>query len=154
MTNDPITIIKDDHRTVEELFKAYEELGDEAFVHKRDIADRIIENLTVHAEMEEAICYPRFKEALNDEDDKMIEEAYVEHAGAKDLLSDLSALKADDPKFDASMKVLMEQIRHHVEEEEDELLPKVKKEISEDVFKQMGDEMMEFKRAHGTAPTA
>ena len=147
MTNDPIAIIKDDHRAVEKLFKEYEKLGDGAVVHKRDIADQIIENLTIHAEMEEALCYPRFKEAFNNEDDKMVEEAYVEHEGAKNLLADLSALKADDPKFDASMQVLMEQIRHHVEEEEGELLPRAEKEVPEETLMAMGAEMMEFKKA-------
>jgi hemerythrin superfamily protein len=151
MTHDPITIIKDDHKAVEKLFKEYDKLGDDAVVHKRDMADRIIENLTVHAEMEEALCYPRFKDAFNDEDDKLVDEAYVEHEGAKNLLADLAVLDPSDPKFDASMKVLMEQVRHHIKEEEGEILPKAQKEIPEEILEAIGIELVEFKKTQEVA---
>ncbi len=151
MTNNPVAIIKKDHKTVEGLFKEYEGLGDGAVATKRKVVDQIINELTIHAEMEELLCYPRFLEAFNKEDDKMVEEAYVEHAGAKKLLSDLKSLQPDQPEFDASVKVLMEQIRHHVEEEETELLPTVEKEIPEEELEAMGDEMIVFKEARGAA---
>lgn len=147
MTNNPVSIIKKDHKTVEGLFKDYEALGDNAGVTKRKIVDQVIEELTIHADMEESLCYPRFKDAFNKEDDKMVEEAYVEHAGAKNLLNDLKTLQPDQPEFDASFMVLMEQIRHHVKEEENELLPKVEKEVSEEELETMGDEMIAFKES-------
>ena len=150
MTNDPIEIIKDDHKAVEKLFKEYEDLDENDASYRRGIADRIIEALTVHAEMEEALCYPRFKAALDEKGDAMVEEAYVEHEGAKNLLADLAALSPDEPKFDASMKVLMEQIRHHVKEEEHDLLPKAKKAVPEAELETMGNEMRAFKEARGT----
>lgn len=147
MTNNPIAILKKDHKMVEGLFKEYEGLGDGAVATKRKVADQIIEELTVHAEMEETLCYPRFKEAFNKEDDKMVDEAYVEHAGAKKLLDDLKSLQPDQPEFDASVKVLMEQIRHHVKEEEHELFPAVEKEVPETELEVMGNQMISFKEA-------
>lgn len=151
MTINPVAIIKQDHKTVEGLFKEYESLGDGAVATKRKVVDQIIEELTNHAEMEETLCYPRFKEVFNKEDDKMVEEAYVEHTGAKKLLSDLATLEPDQPEFDASVKVLMEQIRHHVEEEETELLPTVEKEMPEEELEIMGNEMIAFKESRGAA---
>lgn len=151
MTHNPVAIIKKDHQLVEGLFKEYEGLGDDAVATKRKVVDQIIEELTNHAEMEETLCYPRFKEAFDKEDDKMVEEAYVEHAGAKNLLNDLKTLQPDQPEFDASVKVLMEQIRHHVEEEETELLPTVEKEVPEEELEAMGNEMAAFKESRGAA---
>ncbi len=145
MKNNPITIIKNDHKVVEGLFKEYEGLGNSAEVSKRKVADQIIEELSVHAEMEEAICYPRFQEAFTNEQDEMIEEAYVEHSGVKSILSDLTTLQPDQPEFDANVKVLMEQVRHHVKEEEGEMLPAVEKEIPQEILATMGDEMVTFK---------
>ncbi|MES2994647.1 MAG: hemerythrin domain-containing protein [Patescibacteria group bacterium] len=147
MTNNPIEIIKADHATVEELFQEYEGLGDGAVATKRTLVDQIIEELTLHAEMEETLCYPAFQEAFNKEDDKMVEEAYVEHQGAKNILEELKTLDPEQPEFDANVKVLMEQIRHHVEEEESELLPKAEKELPEEELAAMGDAMMEFKES-------
>jgi hemerythrin-like domain-containing protein len=152
MSNDPIEIIEKDHKAVEDLFEEYEGLEEDAESEKRDIADRIIKELKDHTEMEETFCYPRFKDAFDDEGDTMVEEAYIEHEAAKNLLADLSALQAYEPKFDANMKVLMEQIRHHVKEEEDELLPKAKRTISEEAFEAMGAEMNEFKASRTVTP--
>lgn len=145
MKNNPITIIEEDHKIVEALFKQYEELGDEAFATKRKVVDRIIHELTVHAEMEEQLCYERFKEVFNKEDDKMVAEAYVEHAEVKKLMSDLEKLEPEQVEFDASVKVLVEHTRHHIEEEENELLPAVKKQVPEKELAPMGDKMIAFK---------
>jgi len=147
MENDPAAIIKEDHRKVEALFKEYEGLGDRAHVTKREIADQVIKELTVHAEMEEQLCYPRFKDAFVKEDDKMVDEAYVEHQGAKMLLEKLKVLQPEDEEFGASMMVLMEQIRHHVKEEENELLPAVEKKVAPQTLEEMAAEMLEFKEA-------
>ncbi|MDB5244881.1 MAG: hemerythrin [Parcubacteria group bacterium] len=151
MENDPISIIKEDHKTVEALFDEYEGLGDSADVSKKKVVDQIIEELTIHAEMEEELCYPRFKKAFNKEDDKMVDEAYVEHEGVKDLLEELKSLDARTPEFDARMQVLMEQVKHHVKEEEGELLPTVEKEIPEEELEAMGTEMMAFKADRSAA---
>lgn len=149
-THDPIEIIKQDHAEVENLFAEYEELGDGAVATKEKLADEIVRALTHHAEMEEELCYAHFKDALTNEDDHLVEEALVEHAGIKQHISDLKTLDSSTPEFDAHMKVLIEQVRHHVKEEEKELLPKVKKEISEDELGAMGEAMMEFKASRAS----
>ncbi len=144
---DPIEIIKNDHRTVEALFSEYESLGDRAYEGKQRIVDQLIKELTLHAEMEETIAYPAFMEAFTKEDDKMVAEAYIEHTGAKRLMEDLQGLSPEDIEFDATVKVLKENIEHHVKEEEEELLPTAEKEVPEDVLEEIGKDMMAFKDA-------
>lgn len=82
---------------------------------------------------------------------KLIEEAYVEHEGAKNLLTDLKGLDPEEAEFNARMKVLMEQVRHHVKEEEEEILPRARKEVPEVELEAMGDEMVVFKETRALA---
>jgi hemerythrin-like domain-containing protein len=147
MTHNPITIIKDDHKRVSELFREYKKLGESAVVHKREIVDEIIKELTLHAEMEETICYPRFKEIFNKDGEKMVEEAIVEHQGVKTIMKDLKTLDPSDLEFDARTRVLIEQVEHHVDEEESRVLPEAEQKMSEDELDAMAHEMMEFKES-------
>ncbi|MDB5260209.1 MAG: hemerythrin [Candidatus Nomurabacteria bacterium] len=141
----PIEIIKADHKKVESLFKKYEELGDKAFKTKKDLAMEIMNELSLHAEMEETILYPVLKDRFNKEGDKMVEEAYAEHGVAKDLIAELESLDPGDPQFDAKIKVLNENIDHHVKEEEEELLPRAEKELAREELEDIGRKMKEFK---------
>lgn len=110
---DAIALLKADHRTVEELFEKFEKAsGDGA---KEKIARRICLELTVHAQIEEEIFYPACEGKVEED---LIKEAYVEHDGAKVLIAEIEAGRPDDEYFDAKVKVLSEQIEHHVEEEE------------------------------------
>jgi hemerythrin-like domain-containing protein len=145
----PIDIITSDHRKVEALFEEFEELGDTAFAHKRQIVDTIIKELEVHAEMEETLCYPKFQSKFAKEGDKLVEEAFAEHESAKIVLEELKSLDPEDAKFDAKVKVLKEQIEHHVAEEEGEILPKAQDEMSSEELETMAEEMMEFKGSRG-----
>jgi hemerythrin-like domain-containing protein len=144
MTN-PIEIIKRDHRKVEELFKEYEDLGERAFETKARVVENIIRELRLHAEMEEVLFYPRAEEALNKEDGKMVEEAYAEHEVAKRLLEELSVTHPEDPQFDAKVKVLNENVAHHIMEEEKELMPRLEEKLSEEDMNEIGEEMKAFK---------
>lgn len=109
---DAITLLKADHRKVEELFEKYEK----AKAKKADIAQQICLELTVHTTIEEEIFYPACEEAGIEED--MLDEAFVEHDGAKVLIAELREGKPDDDFYDAKVKVLSEMIKHHVKEEE------------------------------------
>ena len=110
---DAIALLKDDHRTVEELFAKYEKArGDDK---KRDLANEICLELTVHAMIEEEVFYPACEGKVEED---LLSESYVEHDGAKVLIGELLAGTPDDEYFDAKVKVLQEQIEHHVEEEE------------------------------------
>ena len=144
MTN-PIEIIKHDHRAVETLFKEYEELEDDAFETKKELVTKIIRELKLHTEMEERLFYPRLKEAFTKEEDKMLAEAYVEHDVAKRLLEKLDVTHPEDESFDATVKVLNENITHHVMEEEQELLPAAEKEINPALLNSIGEDMKAFK---------
>lgn len=109
---DAIALLKADHRKVEDLFEKYES----ARSKKADIAKQICLELTIHTMIEEEIFYPACREAGVDSD--MMDEANVEHDGAKSLIAELEAGSPDDDFYDAKVKVLSEEIKHHVKEEE------------------------------------
>ena len=123
-SQDAIALLKEDHRTVEKLFKDFEDAKGEG--RKEKLARRICLELTVHTMIEEEIFYPACEGKLEDED--LLKEAYVEHDSAKLLIAEIEAGSGQsDEFFDAKVQVLSEQIDHHVEEEEKELFPEVKK---------------------------
>ena len=109
---DAIALLKADHRKVEELFEKYES----ARSRKMDIAHQICMELSIHTMIEEEIFYPACRQAGVDTD--MMDEANVEHDGAKSLIAELEAGSPDDAFYDAKVKVLSEEIKHHVKEEE------------------------------------
>jgi hypothetical protein len=109
---DAIALLKADHRKVEDLFEKYES----ARSKKKDIAQQICLELTIHTIIEEEIFYPACREAGVESD--MMDEANVEHDGAKVLIAELENGSPDDDYYDAKVKVLSEEIKHHVKEEE------------------------------------
>ena len=111
---DAIALLKQDHRTVEELFAQFEKASGEG--RKQKLAQQICLELSVHATIEEEIFYPACEGKVEDD---LLKEAYVEHDGAKVLIAEIQAGDGQsDDFFDAKVKVLQEQIEHHVEEEE------------------------------------
>jgi hemerythrin superfamily protein len=122
-TQDALTLLKEDHRAVEKLFKEFENAKGDG--RKEKLAREICFELTVHTTIEEEIFYPACKGKI---DEDKLKEAYVEHDAAKLLIAEIEAGsgKTDD-FFDAKVQVLGEQIDHHVKEEEDELFPEVRK---------------------------
>jgi len=146
---DAITLLKNDHKTVEQLFKRFEKAGDRAFVQKRQIVDRIIEELSVHAAVEEQVFYPAASATVPDSEDIALE-SVEEHHVVKILLDELEKMDPHDERFDAKVTVLIENVRHHVEEEETEFFPKVREELGRNDLNEVGDAMVEAKK---TAPT-
>ena len=120
-----LELLAADHRKVEDLFEQYESAKDEEDEGRTQIAERICKELTVHAQLEEEIFYPWLKENLDEEDMEMVEEAQVEHNGAKNLIAEIEASTEVDAAYDAKVKVLSEYIKHHVKEEENEIFPAV-----------------------------
>jgi hemerythrin superfamily protein len=111
---DAIALLKQDHRTVEELFAQFEKASGEG--RKQKLAEQICLELSVHAAIEEEIFYPACEGKVEED---LLKEAYVEHDGAKVLIAEIAAGNGqNDDFFDAKVKVLQEQIEHHVEEEE------------------------------------
>lgn len=124
--DDAISLLMEDHELVKHLFEQFDNLGERAMVSKKKLATEICTELTKHTMVEEEIFYPAVRGAGKEFED-MIDEALVEHGSAKQLIADILALEAGDELFDAKVKVLSEQIEHHVQEEEGELFPKVRK---------------------------
>jgi hypothetical protein len=110
---DAIKLLSADHREVEELFEKFEKATRDGT--KQKIARQICTELKIHAQIEEEIFYPALRGKISDDD---LDEAIVEHDGAKVLINDIEAAEADDDYYDAKVKVLQEEIEHHVKEEE------------------------------------
>ncbi len=146
---DAITLLKNDHRDVEKLFKRFEATGDRAFSTKRGLVDKMIEQLSRHAAVEEQLFYPVTRATVPGTDDIVLE-SIEEHHIVKWELSELQHLDPDDERFDAKVTVLIESVRHHVEEEETVYFPKVRSEIGRKALDDLGETMSDAK-AH--APT-
>ncbi len=125
---DACDLLDQDHKEVKKMFKEYEGLaGSKAkasLKRKQELATGICKALTVHAQIEEEIFYPAFRAAVKDQD--LVNEAEVEHQGAKDLIAQIEASDPSDDKFDAKVTVLGEYIDHHVKEERNEMFPKAR----------------------------
>jgi hemerythrin-like domain-containing protein len=137
---DAIALLKQDHRAVEALFEEFED-ADEG--EQSDLATRICNMLTVHAQIEEEILYPAAKDAFGEDEDEVVYEAEIEHGAAKDLIAKIEALTPEDPTFKPLVSVLGEYIKHHVKEEERKLFPSLKE--TELDLKAMGNELVERK---------
>ena len=134
-----IELLTNDHRTVEALFEQYESQKDADDDAREQTAERICGELTVHAQVEEELFYPWLRENLDEEDMEKVEEAYVEHATAKDLIAQIQSGDGTDAECDAKVKVLSEYIKHHVKEEEQEIFPLVGDQAEE--LDTLGQEM-------------
>jgi hemerythrin superfamily protein len=145
---DAISLLKQDHGNVETLFKRFEALPDDDPAEKRRIVDKVIEQLSVHAEVEEQIFYPAARQRLAESG--IVLEALEEHHLAKFALNELEKLPPSSERFDAKFHVLMELIREHVEEEEKDLFPQMRKALKQPELQELGEAM---ERAKATAPT-
>jgi hemerythrin superfamily protein len=123
---DAIAMLTADHKKVKKLFSDFDKLKEKGSDEdKSAIVEQICGELKVHTELEEEIFYPAVRKAIEDSD--LMDEALVEHAGAKDLIAQLEDATPDDDLYDAKVTVLGEQIDHHVKEEEGDMFPKAKK---------------------------
>lgn len=140
---DAISLLTADHKTVKKLFKEFEKIKDEggAEDEKAEIANQICVELTIHTQIEEEIFYPAAREAIEETD--LLDEAKVEHASAKELIAQIESMQPGDELFAAKVTVLGEYVNHHIEEEEGELFPQIKKAKMD--IESLGQEMMELK---------
>ncbi|MFB9253594.1 hemerythrin domain-containing protein [Sphaerisporangium melleum] len=150
---DAIVLLKDDHKTVEKLFKQFEKAGDDAYKEKRQIVDQIIHELTTHAYIEEEIFYPMARQDVPATEDHVLE-SVEEHHVVVWMLSELKDLDPKDERFDAKVTVLMENVRHHVEEEEQEWFPKVREAMGRNELQEVGERMEKAKAEAPDDPLA
>jgi hemerythrin-like domain-containing protein len=123
---DAVAMLTAEHREVKQLFDQFEQLSDRAKATKKKLADQICNALILHTTIEEEIFYPALRAASKEAGDKL-DEAIVEHASAKDLIAQIQEIDPEDELYDARVKVLSEQVEHHVQEEEKEMFPMAKK---------------------------
>jgi hemerythrin superfamily protein len=138
---DAIVMLKDDHKAVEKVFKEFEKTKDSATpAKKRQLVDEIIHALTVHAYIEEEIFYPAAWRADESTKEHVLE-SVEEHHVVVWMLSELMELEPTEETFDAKVTVLMENVRHHVEEEEKEWFPDVRKSLGRKALTELGERM-------------
>jgi hemerythrin superfamily protein len=140
---DAIEMLKADHQKVRELFQDYESAQDQKA--KSKIAQQVFVELETHAQLEETVFYPAFRQEADREGKQLVAESLQEHQRVKDLIGELRELDADDETFDVKFHELMENVEHHVEEEESEMLPEAEMALAEQAEELM-DEMHEVKR--------
>ncbi len=146
---DAITLLKQDHKTVEKLFKQFEKAKRPA--EQRKLAGQVVKELSVHAAIEEMLFYPAVRERVPETEDTVLE-SLEEHHIVKWVLSELDGMKPDHERFKAKMTVLIENVRHHVEEEEADLFPKVRKAVGRKELAELGDAMEKAKKRAPTRP--
>jgi hemerythrin superfamily protein len=136
---DVITLLKKDHKMVKNLFEEFNNLKSSKIQKKADIIAQIKEALTVHAQVEEELVYPAFRE--NRSMKEQVGEALEEHHVTKILLGELDALQPDGERYDAKVKVLYEYLMHHIKEEEKEMFPEAQKRLSSKRLAALGEEV-------------
>jgi hemerythrin superfamily protein len=146
---DAITLLKQDHKAVEKLFKQFKKATQPA--QQRKIAGAVIKELSVHAAIEEMVFYPAVRTRVRKAEDTVLE-SLEEHHIVKWVLSELEDMKPDHERFKAKMTVLIETVRHHVEEEESELFPAVRKALGRKELAELGDALEDAKKVAPTRP--
>jgi hemerythrin superfamily protein len=153
-TNDAVSVLKADHRAVEQLFRRFERTKSAA--EKGRLVDRMIRELSIHASIEEQHVYPLLRRRLDGREPEVLI-ALEEHHATKLALSELRALEPGNERFDAKVHVLVENVRHHVAEEERDLLPELRRALSPEELHALGEALVQAKagaptRPHPTAP--
>ena len=156
---DAIALLQRDHKEVEQLFKEFEKLTERAHKSKEKIVNKVIRELAIHSAVEEMLFYPAVRTAglkaetrAGKQAAETILESLEEHHVVKWTLSELEKMDPEDERFDAKFKVLMESVRHHVEEEQDDLFPKARRLLGKDLLEELGERMEKAKRIAPTRP--
>jgi hemerythrin superfamily protein len=132
-------LLKKQHRQVEKLFKEAEKTEDAR--QRRKLMEQIAADLKLHTQIEEEIFYPAVRELGTSKAEEMIDEAFEEHHVVDLVLAELPKVDPEDERFEAKMTVLSELVKHHVEEEEDEMFPMAEKKLGAERIKELGQQM-------------
>jgi len=147
-SKDAIALLTKDHRTVQKIFKQAEKLDrQEDSEELQQLVQTACEELTLHAQLEEELFYPRVAEMVQENDQDLVQEALVEHNSAKQLIAQLEQMGPEDESYQATFKVLGEYVNHHIEEEERQIFPKAKKAKVD--LEEIGQMILERKQAAG-----
>ena len=152
MSTDAIVLLKADHKDIKAVFRKFEQAGDDAAKAKGDLVSKMIELLTVHTYLENEIMYPEVRRLLPDLEDDVLE-SFEEHHVADVLVSELSAMNPGAERFDAKAMVLIENVTHHIDEEEQEWFPKVREGLGRKQLADLGARMVESKKSAPRSPS-
>lgn len=148
MSQDAISLLKQDHQKVKELLGKLVDTGDGAQKTRADLLEKISKELHIHTKIEEDVFYPAFRDAGKQDEKKMFYEAIEEHRAAEDLvLPDLEKTDPGSVEFAGRAKVLKELIETHADEEESDIFPKAQQLFDADQLSSMGQKMMELKQS-------
>jgi hemerythrin-like domain-containing protein len=152
MSSDAITLLKDDHKQVRAVFREFERAGDDR-QRKGELVASMIELLTMHTYIENEGMYPEVQKLLPDLESDVLE-SYEEHHVADLLIGELASLDPSDGRFEAKTIVLIELVRHHIEEEEQDWFPKVRAGLSRSQLQDIGARMLQLKQRVSKTPAS
>ncbi len=150
MSSDAIVLLKADHKEIKKVFRDFQAAGANTTKKKADLVNRMIELLTVHTYLENEVMYPEVRRLLPDLEDDVLE-SYEEHHVADVLCMELFAMPADAERFDAKTTVLIENVAHHIDEEENDWFPKVRAGLGRKQLQELGARL---EQARAKAPQA
>src|SRR4029077_7786805 len=151
MSTDAIVLLKADHKEIREQFRRFTAAGENAAAAKAKIVDKIIEMLTVHTYIENEVMYPEVRTLLPDLEDDVLE-SYEEHHDADVLVAELAAMAPDAERFDAKTTVLIENVTHHMDEEENDWFPRVREGLGVTHLQHRGARIVELRNTAPTGP--
>ena len=152
MSTDAIVLLKDEHKTIRKAFRAFQDAGENAEKRKGRLVDQIIELLTIHTYIENEVMYPRVRDLLPNLEDDVLE-SYEEHHVADLLVMELANMTPSDERFDAKTTVLIENVEHHMEEEEEDWFPKVREGLGRKQLQEIGAEMIQKRKKAPRRPS-
>ena len=152
MSSDAIVLLKNDHKEIRRVFRDFEGAGENATKRKGQLVDKMIELLTVHTYIENEVMYPRVRDLLPELEDDVLE-SYEEHHVADLLVMELTPMSPSDERFRAKMTVLIENVTHHMDEEEQDWFPKVRAGLGRKQLSEIGERMLEQKKTAPRSPT-
>ncbi|MFB9239417.1 hemerythrin domain-containing protein [Plantactinospora siamensis] len=153
MSTDAIVLLKDDHKELRQLFRSFEQAGENAAKTKAKLVQQILELLTVHTYLENECMYPEVRKRLPDLEDDVLE-SYEEHHVADVLCFELAGMDPGDERYDAKVTVLIENVTHHMEEEEQDWFPQVRAGMGRNDLQELGATMLVMREKAPRKPTA
>ena len=151
MSTDALVLLNAEHKEIKQAFRAFEKAGDDAEKAQAAALKQIVELLTVHTYLENELIYPEVRRLLPDLTDDVLE-SYEEHHVADVLVMELVAMKPSDERYVAKTTVLIENVSHHIEEEEQEWFPQVRAGLTRKQLSDLGERMLELKKKAPRSP--
>jgi hemerythrin-like domain-containing protein len=151
VSTDAIVLLKEDHKQLRKVFRDFEAAGPNATARKGDLVSTMIELLTVHTYIENEVMYPEVRRLLPELEGEVLE-SYEEHHVADLLCTELFAMSPDAERFDAKTAVLIENVTHHIQEEEDEWFPRVRTGLGRKQLSELGARLVEAKNDAPRSP--